>query len=227
MKSFYYCIALTFIFSFHNLSHGQDSLYTKTVSLNQLDSLQRKQGHWQLHNPHVGTTLHCEFINDTVVGNINIRKNNKLILTLTKPNGPVRSFIAYYEKDTLQGQFTIIDSKLTVTNQKEEVYSDPIATWLHIHSSFPPQYPTGEVGIQQHITKFANNYNTQGAFGKVMVQFVIDQKGYAQATGFATKAAPELNNEAMRIVNAMPRWRPGFQRGRFVKTKFTLPVIFR
>lgn len=38
---------------------------------------------------------------------------------------------------------------------------------------------------------------------------------------------PELDKEAVRVVSAMPKWKPGTQRGEAVRVRFTVPVMFR
>lgn len=38
---------------------------------------------------------------------------------------------------------------------------------------------------------------------------------------------PYLDKEALRVINTMPKWKPGMQRGKPVRVKFTVPVMFR
>ena len=38
---------------------------------------------------------------------------------------------------------------------------------------------------------------------------------------------PSLDKEALRVINAMPKWSPGKQRGKPVRVKYTVPVTFR
>ena len=38
---------------------------------------------------------------------------------------------------------------------------------------------------------------------------------------------PELNKEAVRVISAMPKWKPGTQKGEAVRVKYTVPVMFR
>ncbi len=38
---------------------------------------------------------------------------------------------------------------------------------------------------------------------------------------------PSLDKEAVRVIQTMPRWKPGQQRGKAVRVRFTLPVVFR
>ena len=38
---------------------------------------------------------------------------------------------------------------------------------------------------------------------------------------------PYLDKEALRVINSMPKWKPGMQRGKAVRVKYTVPVMFR
>ncbi len=76
----------------------------------------------------------------------------------------------------------------------------------------------------------SNNFateNTHGKKGKVIVEFTIDMNGYVINPTVKQEAHKLLNKEALRLVSVLPRWQPGFQRGRFVKTKFSIPGIFK
>ncbi|WP_276134890.1 M56 family metallopeptidase [Polluticoccus soli] len=63
--------------------------------------------------------------------------------------------------------------------------------------------------------------------GKVIVEFVVDENGYVQ--GAKVKSSPDiaLSLEAMRVVNSMPQWKPGENKGKKVSVIMTLPISFR
>jgi TonB family protein len=62
--------------------------------------------------------------------------------------------------------------------------------------------------------------------GKVIVKFVVTKKGEIAYAKVVTGVSPELDKEALRVVNLMPRWIPGKQKGTPVNVMFTLPVNF-
>ena len=80
--------------------------------------------------------------------------------------------------------------------------------------------------IQQNI-KYPKEAQEQGKQGRVIVQFVVEKDGSITDAKIVRSADPQLDAEALRIVNAMPNWTPGKQRGELVRTRFTLPVTFR
>lgn len=66
-----------------------------------------------------------------------------------------------------------------------------------------------------------------GIQGKVIVQFVIGKDGTVRDVKPIRNISPELDAEAVRVVAAMPKWVPGYQRGEAVNVRYTLPVNFR
>ena len=93
-----------------------------------------------------------------------------------------------------------------------------------------PEYPGG-VGelmkfIQRNI-RYPKEAQEQGKQGRVVVQFVVEKDGSITDAKVARSADPQLDAEALRIVSEMPKWTPGKQRGKEVRTRFTVPVTFR
>ena len=91
-----------------------------------------------------------------------------------------------------------------------------------------PQFPGGSV--QKWIAKnvkypmIAQENNIQG---KVFVQFVIEKDGSVSDVKVARSVDPSLDKEAIRVVKAMPKWKPGKQRGKPVRVSYTVPINFQ
>lgn len=66
-----------------------------------------------------------------------------------------------------------------------------------------------------------------GAQGRVIVSFTVKKDGSIADTKVERSVNPYLDKEAMRVIAAMPKWKPGKQRGEAVNVKFTVPVAFR
>lgn len=93
-----------------------------------------------------------------------------------------------------------------------------------------PEFPGGTAELmkfmQQNI-KYPEKAFRDSIQGRVIVQFVIDKTGKTINPTIKRSVSPELDAEAIRVVNAMPQWKPGEQRGKTVNVQFTLPVQFR
>ena len=63
--------------------------------------------------------------------------------------------------------------------------------------------------------------------GKVMVSFIVTKTGHLANIRVIRSVHPLLDQEAIRVVKIMPKWKPGEQNGKVVNTSYTLPINFR
>lgn len=92
-----------------------------------------------------------------------------------------------------------------------------------------PEFPDGQAALYKWIgekIKYPAIARENGISGKVVVQFVVTKDGEIQKAKVVQGLGGGLNEEALRVVNAMPRWRPGKHNGRAVPVTFTLPIKF-
>lgn len=66
-----------------------------------------------------------------------------------------------------------------------------------------------------------------GIQGKVFVTFVVDKDGSVSNTKITRGVDPSLDQEAMRVVNYLPKWKPGKQKGKPVRVSYTVPINFQ
>jgi len=90
-----------------------------------------------------------------------------------------------------------------------------------------PEFP-GDVNayIQSHMHYPAKELKA-GIEGRVVVQFVVEADGTIGNVEVVRKLSPACDAEALRMVKAMPRWKPGKQNGQPVAVFEMLPVTFR
>ena len=60
-----------------------------------------------------------------------------------------------------------------------------------------------------------------------IVQFVVNQDGSIVDPVVVRSVDPYLDKEALRVIQMMPKWKPGKQRGKAVRVKYTVPVTFK
>jgi Ca-activated chloride channel homolog len=80
--------------------------------------------------------------------------------------------------------------------------------------------------IQKHII-YPEKAKENGIFGRVFVQFVINEKGELVDIKIIRSIDPLLDNEVIRVLKQSPKWTPGKQRGKPVKTTMTIPIEFK
>ncbi len=93
-----------------------------------------------------------------------------------------------------------------------------------------PEFPGGANTMYNWIAE--NIQYPEGAFaegvqGKVIVEFVIDESGNTKNLRVLRGRHPELDKEALRVVQSMPAWKPALVKGKAVSTIYTLPVAFK
>jgi len=66
----------------------------------------------------------------------------------------------------------------------------------------------------------------KGIQGKVYVTFVVSKDGSVANTKIARGVDPLLDAEALRVVNGLPKWQPGKQKGKAVNVSYTVPINF-
>ena len=94
-----------------------------------------------------------------------------------------------------------------------------------------PEYPNGGMpGMMEFLSKnirYPVNAQKNGTQGRVTVHFVVNADGSLSNIGIIRGVDPELDGEAVRVISAMPKWKPGTQGGKPVRVKYTVPVMFR
>ena len=190
---------------------------------------------------------------DVDIGALNLEKENEEeipIVDLVKPPPPpppppsVIDDIKILE-DEDEAEETVIES--SETNQEEEIVEvEAIEVEEDVEVPFSvienvPEYPGCEKGtnsekrkcmskaIEKFIQKKFNSdlANDLGLTGKqrISVIFKIDKDG--NVTGVRSRAPhPRLEKEAERVVNLLPKMKPGRQRGRAVVVPYSLPITF-
>ncbi len=92
-----------------------------------------------------------------------------------------------------------------------------------------PEFPGGEMALRTYIAtaiKYPVIAQENGIQGKVYVTFVVGKDGSVNNASIARGVDPSLDKEALRVVNTLPKWKPGKQRGKPVNVSYTVPINF-
>jgi len=89
-----------------------------------------------------------------------------------------------------------------------------------------PSFRGGEKGLQEYIEKNLR-YPDECMQGRVVVSFTIEKDGSITDAKVVKSVSEGADKEALRLVNNMPKWKPGKQLGKAVSTKYTLPIEFK
>ena len=92
-----------------------------------------------------------------------------------------------------------------------------------------PEFPGGMQAMMKFLStniKYPVEAQKKGISGRVIVQFVIMEDGTLDQAKVIRGVDPLLDEEALRVVKSMPKWKPGMDRGEAVKVRFTAPIMF-
>jgi len=92
-----------------------------------------------------------------------------------------------------------------------------------------PEFPGGPEALQRYLSqsvRYPVIAQENGIQGRVYIQFVINQNGEVTNATILRGVDPSLDREALRVVEAMPKWKPGKQRNRPVRVSNTVPINF-
>ena len=115
-------------------------------------------------------------------------------------------------------------TKGTMTMDKEGVYSNV---------QVMPEFPGGQNALATYVNnhvEYPQQAIDDNATGTVKVSFVVDENGKianARLLDNNSKLGKGLDEEALRVVNNMPTWKPGKVKGKNVKTRLELPITFQ
>ena len=93
-----------------------------------------------------------------------------------------------------------------------------------------PEFPGGTTALMKFLgdnIKYPVIAQENGIQGRVITNFVVERDGSISDVQVVRGQDPSLDKEAVRVIKTMPKWAPGQQRGKPVRVRFTLPVVFR
>ena len=121
---------------------------------------------------------------------------------------------------------TIINVAPVIT-AKEEVEEEEAQVFFIVEDM--PEFPGGEMALRTYIAnaiKYPVIAQENGIQGKVYVTFVVGKDGKVSNATIARGVDPSIDKEALRVVNTLPAWKPGKQRGKPVNVSYTVPINF-
>ena len=116
---------------------------------------------------------------------------------------------------------TTVNAQKTVVSQKNEKVFDVVEQM--------PEYPGGMQALFEFLKeniKYPEDAQKQKVEGRVIATFVVETDGSISNIEVVKHAFPSLDAEAVRVIQAMPKWTPGKQSGKVVRVKYTIPINF-
>ena len=135
-------------------------------------------------------------------------------------------------EDELQIEDSEADDKTLINvapviAKREEKEEDEAEVFFIVEDM--PEFPGGEMALRAYIAnaiKYPVIAQENGIQGKVYVTFVVGKDGSVTNASIARGVDPSIDKEALRVVNTLPKWKPGKQRGKPVNVSYTVPINF-
>lgn len=140
-----------------------------------------------------------------------------------KPNGEIKTFYSngkirrsdqFENGNFISGQCYTIEGKDTT----------------HFDFMVLPQYPGGEEARMKFLNENVNyprQARRNNIYGTVIVEFVVNKYGKITKIGIIQSVDKLLDKEAIRVVEMMPRWKPGLMEGDKVSILYHMPIKFK
>ena len=93
-----------------------------------------------------------------------------------------------------------------------------------------PSFPGGPGALMRYLAdniKYPVEAQKNGIQGRVVVSFVVERDGSLSNFQIARSVEPSIDEEAIRVAKAMPRWIPGKHNGSATRVKYNIPISFR
>ncbi len=182
-------------------------------------------------NGKVATMQQLKALDPKEIDNLSVIKNEDVL----------KEYAKHFNADTSNG-ILFINTKEYVKNGKKELVS------VNVKAKEPkeeetgtgekafnvvehmPEFPGGAVEMMKFLNenvKYPEAAEKAGTQGRVVVQFIVEADGSITNVKVLKNVSDEIDAEAVRVIKAMPKWKPGSQKGQPVRVKYTIPVTFR
>lgn len=137
----------------------------------------------------------------------------------------------------INNELGIVDAGDNANKQQEEVVITDVGgeetveeEEIFVFVEEYPSFPGGEEALYKYLgesIQYPDVARDNNITGTVIIRFVVEKDGSISKAAVAREIGGGCGKEALRVVNAMPKWKPGKQSGKAVRTEFTLPVQFQ
>ena len=122
------------------------------------------------------------------------------------------------------------DTELLVPQEQSEMKLGTCSRIIHEALVQMPSFPGGYEALLDYLSanvRYPEDCEETCVQGRVVVSFVVERDGSITKAKVAKSVYPSFDEEALRVVNAMPKWLPGKQSGKTVRTRMVIPISFK
>lgn len=135
------------------------------------------------------------------------------------------TLLTYWENGKLKRNDLYKNDKLV----RGECYNEVGNSVPHYDYLVMPQFPGGEDALLHFLEskiRYPKGARKKNIQGDVLVQFVVEKTGEVSNVEIKKGVSPDLNEESLKVVKEMPRWKPGMKDGEVVNVEYTVPIRY-
>ncbi|MBK7566506.1 MAG: energy transducer TonB [Chitinophagales bacterium] len=118
---------------------------------------------------------------------------------------------------------------IVITTTTFAQVQQPSNSIICVNPEIYPEFNGGQVALYQYLIdnlQYPADAKANCIKGTVFVKFVINETGEVSEANVARGLGYGCDEEALRVINSMPSWKPGTQNDKPVSVAFTMPVKF-
>ena len=150
-----------------------------------------------------------------------MKHNSKYTLRLTNYERLLSLALTLVLASNLFAQKTETESK---KETQEQFTEGPFVNY-----ETPPEFPGGTKALMEYIKnekRYPQEAIEKGVEGSIMTTYTVEADGSLTEIEIIKGVDPLLDQEALRIIKTMPKWKPGMQKNQAVRVRFRLPIVF-
>ncbi|MBQ5578250.1 MAG: energy transducer TonB [Prevotella sp.] len=178
-------------------------------------------------NGKVATREQVMSLDPSTIDNINVMKNKEAL----------EEYASHFNADTSNGIIFVNTKDYVKNGGSRDVASVRVKAkkTQDIENIFDvvehmPEFPGGTAEMMKYLQtniRYPEAAHKAGTQGRVLVNFVVEADGTISNANVLRSVSEELDAEAIRVIQNMPKWKPGMQNGQAVRVKYTIPISFR
>lgn len=174
-----------------------------------------------------------------------LKRNNDMVAAISETEEPAEqtkikpaeTLIAQPQQEVTSSKLLVGDGETEIPEAKVEevqpqVLENPddkdLPEGFHVVEELP-EFPGGATAFMKWITanvKYPEQAQRRKVEGKVVVSFIVDTEGNVTKLKIEKSSNTLLSNEVLRVMNTMPKWKPGIQKGKVCSTMVSVPINF-
>ncbi len=134
-------------------------------------------------------------------------------------------WVNYFENGDLKGKTEYENGKMLTSRSWDEDGKE-----VYDVAGINPEYPGGDEAMAAFINsnfKYPEDARENGEQGTIYISFVVTNEGNLEEIEVIKGVSTSLDKECIRVISAMPKWKPGEQEGRPVHVRYTIPIRAR